>query len=60
LYDTSLRDEILNLDREVGLRSVALKFPDKICEVETFCPTIVRDIDTPEEYLRELNYSQTK
>lgn len=60
LYDMSLRDEILNLDMEVGLRSVALKFPDKICEVETFCPTIVRDIDTPEEYLRELNYSQTK
>lgn len=58
LFDLSLRNEILNLDRNVGLRSVALKFPDEICEVETFCPEIVRDIDTPEDYLKELEKSR--
>lgn len=54
LYDLKLRREILNLDPLVGLRSVAMKFPDEILEVETFCPEIVRDIDTREDYLREL------
>jgi molybdenum cofactor cytidylyltransferase len=54
LYDLKIRQEILNLDPSVGLRSVALKFPDEILEVETFCPEIVRDIDTRKDYLREL------
>ncbi|MBW8333318.1 MAG: nucleotidyltransferase family protein [Prolixibacteraceae bacterium] len=54
LYDLKFRQEILNLDPSVGLRSVALKFPDEILEVETFSPEIVRDIDTQEDYLREL------
>ncbi|MBA4408546.1 MAG: nucleotidyltransferase family protein [Bacteroidota bacterium] len=54
LYDMKLRNEILNLDPSVGLRSVAMKFPDEICEIETFCPEIVRDIDTKSDYLNEL------
>jgi molybdenum cofactor cytidylyltransferase len=55
LYDLKYKDELSNLDPQVGLRSVALKFPDDICEVETFCPEIVRDIDTQGDYLNELN-----
>ena len=54
LYDLKFRQEILNLDPSVGLRSVALKFPDEIVEVETFSPEIVRDIDTQEDYLQAL------
>lgn len=54
LYDLKFRQEILNLDPSVGLRSVALKFQNEILEVETFSPEIVRDIDTQEDYLREL------
>lgn len=59
LYDLKFRQEILNLDQLVGLRSVTMKFQDEILEVETFCPEIVRDIDTREEYLRELKYKKT-
>jgi len=59
LYDLKYRDELSNLNPTVGLRSVALKFPEDIFEVETFCPEIVRDIDTREEYLKELKYQQT-
>lgn len=60
LYDLKFRQEILNLDPAVGLRSVALKFPDEILEVETFRPEIVRDIDTQEDYLQAFKKLQTK
>lgn len=55
LYDLKYRDELSNLDPQAGLRSLAQKFPEDIFEVETFCPKIVRDIDTREAYLRELD-----
>ena len=55
LYDLKYRNELSNLDPAAGLRSVAQKFPEDIYEVETFCPEIVRDIDTKDDYLNELN-----
>jgi len=55
LYDMKYQTEITNLDPTMGLRSVALKFPEDTCEVETFCPEIVRDIDTKSDYLNEIN-----
>ena len=54
LFDMKFRHELSNLDPEIGLRSVAQKFPKDICEVETFCAEIVRDIDTPDDYANEL------
>ncbi|MDP2337902.1 MAG: nucleotidyltransferase family protein [Bacteroidota bacterium] len=54
LYDLKYRNELENLDAAAGLRSVAQKFPEDICAVETFCPEIVRDIDTKNDYLNEL------
>jgi len=54
LYDLKFRQEIINLDPSIGLRSVAQKFQDEILEVETFCPEIVRDIDTREDYLKTI------
>lgn len=54
LYDMKLRHELSTLNPEIGLRSVAQKFPEDIFEVETFCPEIVRDIDTPDDYANEL------
>ncbi len=60
LYDLRLRNELLNIDPATGLRSVALKFPEHVEEVETGSSGIIKDIDTPEEYQRELKYSQTK
>ncbi len=58
LYDLKYRDELSNLDPEVGLKSVARKFQEDIFEVETFCPEIVRDIDTKSDYLNEINKSK--
>ncbi len=54
LYDLKLRNELEHLDPSVGLRSVAQKFPEEIDEVETGSPGILKDIDTRDEYLREL------
>ncbi len=54
LFDLKYKDELSKLDPETGLRTIAQKFPDDICEVETFSPEIVRDIDTPEDYSKEL------
>lgn len=59
LYDLKYRDELSNLDPNQGLRVVARKFPGDIYEVETFCPEIVRDIDTKTDYENELNKNQT-
>ena len=59
LYDLKLRNQLQHLDPSVGLRSIAQKFPEEIEEVETGCPGILKDIDTRDEYLRELKYSQT-
>lgn len=60
LYDFRLRNELLNIDPAVGLRSVAQNFQEEVEEVETGSSGILKDIDTPEEYQRELKYSQTK
>ncbi|MDP2887568.1 MAG: nucleotidyltransferase family protein [Bacteroidota bacterium] len=54
LYDLKFRQEILNLDPAVGLRSVAQKFQDEVLEVETGCAGILKDIDTREEYLKTI------
>ncbi len=54
LYDMKYRQELSSLNPAIGLRSVALKFQEDVYEVETFCPEIVRDIDTRSDYLNEL------
>jgi len=59
LYDLKLRNELQHLDPSVGLRSIAQKFPEEIEAVETGSPGILKDIDTRDEYLWELKYSQT-
>jgi len=59
LYDMKYRNELSNLDTAKGLRSVAQNFPEDIYEVETSCPEIVRDIDTKNDYLYELNKTYT-
>lgn len=55
LYDLKYRNELSNLDPTQGLRAVAQKFPEDIYEVETFCPEIIRDIDTKNDYMNEIN-----
>lgn len=54
LFDCRLKNEILQLDPEIGLRSVTMKFPEEILEVEVNFPQILRDIDTKNDYITEL------
>jgi len=60
LFDCKLREEILNLDPGMGLRSVTMKFPEEIIEVEVNFPQILRDIDTKNDYIGELNLIEQK
>jgi molybdenum cofactor cytidylyltransferase len=57
LIDMKYRDEIENLKPEEGLRSLAANFNNDVLEVELNNPEILRDIDTHEDYIRELNKS---
>ncbi len=55
LVDLKFRKEIEKLDARQGLRSLAHKFPGEVLEVEVAYDGILRDIDTREEYLNEVN-----
>lgn len=55
LFDLKYREVISLLDPETGLRSLALKFPGDVAEVEIYNPEILHDIDTKNDYLNELN-----
>jgi molybdenum cofactor cytidylyltransferase len=55
LFDLRLRKEILNLDPNFGLRSVMMRFPDDIVHIETNFHLILKDIDTKNDYINELN-----
>jgi molybdenum cofactor cytidylyltransferase len=58
LIDRKYRDEIEKLDSRDGLRSLAYRFSDDVMEVETDDPGILRDFDTNEDYLKEINQKQ--
>ncbi len=47
--------KIKDLNDNEGLRSLAQLFPDDVLEVETEDQEILRDFDTYEEYLKEIN-----
>ncbi len=55
LFDCRLKEEVLQMDPHIGLRSVIDRFPQEISEVETHFSVIIRDIDTKNDYLNELN-----
>lgn len=59
LYDLKYRNELIHLNPDQGLRSIAQAFPEDIYEVETSSPEIIRDIDTRDDYLYELNKTNT-
>jgi molybdenum cofactor cytidylyltransferase len=52
------RNEIEKLKADQGLRFLSRTFPDDVLEVETDAPEILRDIDTMEDYLNEINKTQ--
>jgi len=55
LLDSKYRSEVEKLNNEESLRSIAEKFPGDVLEVEVKAPEILRDIDTHEDYLNEIN-----
>jgi len=58
LIDRKYRNDIEKLDASDGLRSLAYMFSEDVLEVETECPGILRDFDTYEEYINEINQTE--
>jgi len=54
LIDSSYREEVMALPENEGLRALAARYPGDVFEAETDDPSVVRDIDTREDYLNEL------
>lgn len=54
LVHAAFRDELLTLPPEEGLRGLMLRHPDARREVEVGTDEVLRDLDTPEDYRREL------
>jgi molybdenum cofactor cytidylyltransferase len=55
LLDRKYREEIEMLDPDEGLRSIARIYSDDVFEVETADPGILKDFDTYDDYMKELN-----
>ena len=55
LIDGKYRSEIEKLNPDEGLRSLASRFHNDVLEVNVESPEILRDIDTQEDYLNEIN-----
>jgi len=55
LISSKYRDAIGSLDENEGLRSLSLMFKEDVSEVKTSSPGILKDFDTKEDYLNELN-----
>jgi molybdenum cofactor cytidylyltransferase len=55
LVDKKYRDEIEKLDSNDGLRSLSSLFSEDVLEIAIDDPGILRDIDTQDEYIKEIN-----
>jgi len=55
IVDLKYRAEVLTLPENDGLRALADNHPDDVLEAETDDPSVLRDIDTREDYLNEIN-----
>ena len=54
LIDIKYLEEVQNLSPDVGLRGVVYNHPEDTHEVEVDTPSILRDIDNPDDYTKEL------
>jgi molybdenum cofactor cytidylyltransferase len=54
LIDMKYKHEVLTLSPDIGLRALVHGHPEDMLEVEVNSPHILKDIDKPEDYLREL------
>jgi len=55
LISSKYRDAVGSLNENEGLRSLSLLFKEDVSEVKTSSPGILKDFDTKEDYLNELN-----
>jgi molybdenum cofactor cytidylyltransferase len=55
LIDSRYREEVMTLPENKGLRTLAAQNPGDVFEAETDDPSVLRDIDTQDDYLNELN-----
>lgn len=54
LIDMKYLEEVQNLGADVGLRGVVYDHPEDTLEVEVESPAILKDIDNPDDYSKEL------
>jgi molybdenum cofactor cytidylyltransferase len=54
LINLKFRREIMALDPAVGLRQLLLQHPDDVLEVPVRTPSVLRDIDSPEDFRKAL------
>ena len=54
LIDSRYREEVMSLPEDEGLRALAARNPEDVLEAETDDPSVLRDIDTRDDYLNEL------
>ena len=55
IVDMKYLDEVLSLPGEDGLRALADRHPDDVLEADTDDPSVLRDIDTQEDYMNEIS-----
>ena len=54
LIDMKHKQEVLKLSPDIGLRALVHNHPQDVLEVKVETPNILKDIDKPEDYAREL------
>ena len=55
IVDMKYMDEVLSLSDSEGLRALAERHPDDVLESDTDDPSVLRDIDTQEDYMNEIS-----
>jgi molybdenum cofactor cytidylyltransferase len=60
LIDLEYKQEILGLSPDIGLRALVHNHPQDVHEVAVDTPHILKDIDNPEDYERELEKKEKK
>jgi len=55
IVDLKYLDEVLSLPEREGLRTLAGRYPEDVLESGTDDPSVLRDIDTQEDYMNEIS-----
>ncbi len=55
IVDMKYAEEVLALSDDEGLRALSVRHPGDVLESETDDPSVLRDIDTQEDYMNEIS-----